>query len=195
MPSTELSIDQWLVQVEGALATHMEEAPSKARLQKKFFLMEQQKTESIDQFTGRVDNTLSDYVHYILAHMIIVSWKCSFSRVCNLIWGTLCGPIYEGGYQVWRIPCSSLWSWDRGSEGKIVSAKAKALTVEKVTEGRDQNELKDLRQQIDSLAMTMKCTIVGNNKPKMGGGVSSPRKKESVWYSPSETPSSVTQKD
>ena len=30
-----------------------------------------------------------------------------------------------------------------GSEGKIVSAKAKALTVEKVTENRDQNELKD----------------------------------------------------
>ena len=46
----------------------------------------------------------------------------------------------------------------QGSEGKIVSAKAKALTVEKVTENRDQNELKDLRQQIESLAMIMeKC--------------------------------------
>ena len=33
-----------------------------------------------------------------------------------------------------------------GSEGKIVSAKAKALAVEKVTENRDQNELQDLRQ-------------------------------------------------
>ena len=30
---------------------------------------------------------------------------------------------------------------------------AKALTVEQVTENRDQNELKDLRQQIESLAM------------------------------------------
>ena len=33
-----------------------------------------------------------------------------------------------------------------GSEDKIVSAKAKALTVERVIESRDQNELKDLRQ-------------------------------------------------
>ena len=65
-----------------------------------------------------------------------------------------------------------------GSKGKIVSAKAKALTVEKVTENRDQNELKDLRQQIESLAMIMKSATVGRNKPKMNGGVSSPRKKE-----------------
>ena len=65
-----------------------------------------------------------------------------------------------------------------GSEGKIVSAKAKAWTVEKVTENRDQNELKDLRQQIESLAMIMKSATVGNNKVKMGGGVPSPRKKE-----------------
>ena len=32
-----------------------------------------------------------------------------------------------------------------GSEGKIVSPKAKALAVEEVTENRYQNELKDLR--------------------------------------------------
>ena len=90
VPSTEGSIDQWLFQVEGALATHMEEAvrsaviglfrgavhellefigygeemsvilrhikeqfgqgPSKAKIQKEFFLMEQRKTESINQF-------------------------------------------------------------------------------------------------------------------------------------------------
>ena len=92
VPSTEGSIDQWLFQVEGALATHTEEAvrsavigsvrlaacellefigygeemgvyiethqrkirqgPSKAKLQKEFFLMEQRKTESINQFVG-----------------------------------------------------------------------------------------------------------------------------------------------
>ena len=85
----EGSIDQWLFQVEGALATHTEEAvrsavigsvrgaahellefigygeemgiilrhikerfgqgPSKAKLQEEFFLMEQRKTESINQ--------------------------------------------------------------------------------------------------------------------------------------------------
>ena len=95
VPSTEGSIDQWLFQVEGALATHTEEAvrsvvigsvrgaarellefigygeemnailkhikewfgqgPSKAKLQKEFFLMEQKKTESINQFVGRVE--------------------------------------------------------------------------------------------------------------------------------------------
>ena len=86
--STEGSIDQWLFQVEDALATHTEEAvcsavacellefigygeemsiilrhikeqfgqgPSKAKLQKEFFLMEQRKTESINQFAGRVE--------------------------------------------------------------------------------------------------------------------------------------------
>ena len=90
VPSTEGSIDQWLFQVEGALATHTKEAvrlvvigsvrgaahellefigygkemsvilrhikgrfgqgPSKAKLQKKFFLMEHRKMESINQF-------------------------------------------------------------------------------------------------------------------------------------------------
>ena len=95
VPSTEGSTDQWLFQVEGALATHTEEAvrsavtgsvrgaardllefigygeemsvilrhikeqfgqgPSKARLQKEFFLMEQQKIESKNQFAGRVE--------------------------------------------------------------------------------------------------------------------------------------------
>ena len=95
VPVTEGSIDQWLFQVEGALATHTEEAvrsavigsvrgaarellefigngeemsiilrhikerfgqgPSKAKLQKVFFLMEQRKTKSINQFAGRVE--------------------------------------------------------------------------------------------------------------------------------------------
>ena len=95
VPSMEGSIDQWLFQVEGALATHTEEAvrsavigsvreaarellefigygkemgnilkhikerfgqgPSKAKLQKEFFLMEQRKTESINQFAGWVE--------------------------------------------------------------------------------------------------------------------------------------------
>ena len=71
-----------------------------------------------------------------------------------------------------------------GSKGKIVNAKAKALTVEKVTKNSDQNELKDLRLQIVSLAMIMKSDTIGNNKPKMGGGVSSPSKKEVYGNSP-----------
>ena len=91
----EGSIDPWLFQVEGALATHTEKAvrsavigsvrgadhellefigygeemsdilrhikerfgqgPSKAKLQKEFFLMEQRKIESINQFAGWVE--------------------------------------------------------------------------------------------------------------------------------------------
>ena len=43
-----------------------------------------------------------------------------------------------------------------GSEDKVVSAKAKALSMEKVTENRDWNELTDLRLQIESLAMIRK---------------------------------------
>ena len=95
VPSTEGSIDQWLFQVEDALATYTEETvqsavigsvrgaahellefigygvemsvilrhikeqfgqgPSKAKLQKEFFLMAQRKGESINQLTGRVE--------------------------------------------------------------------------------------------------------------------------------------------
>ena len=32
-----------------------------------------------------------------------------------------------------------------GSEGKVVNVKAKALTVEKIVENKEQNELKDLK--------------------------------------------------
>ena len=97
IPSMEGSIDQWLFQVEGALATCTEEAvrsavigsvrgaahellefigygeemsdilrhikerfgqgPSKAKLQKEFFLIEQRKTESINQFARWVEQS------------------------------------------------------------------------------------------------------------------------------------------
>ena len=53
-------------------------------------------------------------------------------------------------------------------------------SVEKVSENSDHIELKDLKQQMESLAMIMKGATVGNSKPKMGGGVPSPRKKRSV---------------
>ena len=95
VPSMEGSIDPWLSPVEGALATHTEEAlrsavigsvggaahellefiaygeemsdilrhikerfgqgSPKAKLKKEFFLMEQRKTESINQFAGWVE--------------------------------------------------------------------------------------------------------------------------------------------
>ena len=49
-------------------------------------------------------------------------------------------------------------------------------------------ELKDLKQQTESLAMIMKGTTVGNIKPKMGNGTPSPRKKEVSGNSPWKPP-------
>ena len=71
-----------------------------------------------------------------------------------------------------------------GSEGKVLNVKAKAMTVEKIIDNKEQNELKDLRQQIESLATIMKSATVGNVKPKAVEGVSSPRNKEVLGNSP-----------
>ena len=57
-----------------------------------------------------------------------------------------------------------------GSEGKVMNVKAKALTVEKIIENKEQNELKDLRQKIESLATIMKSATVGNVKLKVAEG-------------------------
>ena len=48
--------------------------------------------------------------------------------------------------------------------------------MEKIVESRELNELKDLRQQIESLATIMKSATVGGNNPRVMGGASSPRK-------------------
>ena len=61
-----------------------------------------------------------------------------------------------------------------GSEGKMVNVKAKALTVEKIVENREQNELRDLRQQSKSLTTIMKSAMIEDTKPKVKGGISSP---------------------
>ena len=71
-----------------------------------------------------------------------------------------------------------------GSEGKVLNAKAKAMAVEKITDNKEQNDLKDLRQQIESLTTIMKSVTIGNVKPKAVEGVSSPRKKEELGNSP-----------
>ena len=39
--------------------------------------------------------------------------------------------------------------------------KAKAMTVERITDNKEQNELKDLRQQIESLATIIKVGLYG----------------------------------
>ena len=63
-----------------------------------------------------------------------------------------------------------------GSEGKVLNVKTKAMTVEKITDNKEQNELKDLRQQIESLTTIMKSVTIGKGKAKVVEGVSSPRK-------------------
>ena len=66
---------------------------------------------------------------------------------------------------------------------KVVTMKAKAMTVEKGIEEREKSELKDLKQQIESLTMIMKSTTVGPGKAKVREGISSP-KKELLGNSP-----------
>ena len=58
--------------------------------------------------------------------------------------------------------------------------KAKAMMVEKVTEEREKAELKDLKQQIETITMIMKSTTIGTVKAKGREGIPSPRKK-SYW--------------
>ena len=67
---------------------------------------------------------------------------------------------------------------NEGSEGKVLNVKAKAMTVEKITDNKEQNELKNLRQQVESLTMFMKSATIGNVKSRAVEGISPPRKKE-----------------
>ena len=67
-----------------------------------------------------------------------------------------------------------------GSEGKVLNVKAKAMTVEKIIDNKEQNELNDLRQQTESLATIMKSATIGSVKPKAAEGVSSPKKEKSA---------------
>ena len=66
---------------------------------------------------------------------------------------------------------------NEGTEGKVLNMKAKAMMVEKVIEEREKSELKDLKQQIESLTMIMKSTTIGTVKAKGREGIPSPRTK------------------
>ena len=70
-----------------------------------------------------------------------------------------------------------------GTERKILSVKAKAMTAEKVIDKNEPTDLQDIKQQIELLATIMKSTTVGNVKLK-GEGVQSPKKKEVFRGSP-----------
>ena len=74
-----------------------------------------------------------------------------------------------------------------GHEGKVLNVKAKATTVEKVVDKNEPTDLQDIKQKIESLAMIMKSTTVGNVKLKEGEEVLSPKKKEAFLNSPKKT--------
>ena len=224
VPSTEGSIDQWLFQVEGALATHTEEAvrsavigsvrgaahellefigygeemsdilkhikerfgqgPSKAKLQKEFFLMEQRKTESINQFAGQVEQRFKR-----LRALYLGRYDCNQlkERVVQGMHPHLRDSMRffymkeEEGYE--EFLAAVYEAETEGTEGKILNIKAKAMTVEKVVEKKEPTGLQDIKQQIESLATIMKGAMVGNVKLKEGEGVSSPKKREMFWNS------------
>ena len=52
------------------------------------------------------------------------------------------------------------------------------MTVEKVMDVKENIDLKDLKQQIESLSMVMKSATIGSVKTKAREEISSPRKEE-----------------
>ena len=67
---------------------------------------------------------------------------------------------------------------NEGTEGKVVHMKALAMAVEKVIEEREKDEVKDLKQQTESLTMIIKSATIGTGKTKGREGISSPKKKK-----------------
>ena len=73
---------------------------------------------------------------------------------------------------------------NEGAESKVLNVKAKAMTVGKIIDEMEWNDLKDLKEQIESLATIMKSATVGGVKSKVKEGHSSPRKKQMFGNSP-----------
>ena len=73
---------------------------------------------------------------------------------------------------------------NEGSESKVLNVKAKVMPVGKTIDEKDQNDLKNLKQQSESLATIMRSATVGCVKSKVKEGVSFPRKKEMFGNSP-----------
>ena len=147
--------------------------------------MEQRKTESINQFAGRVEQHFKwlwalypgRYDQSQLKERIFQGMHPHLRDTMRFLYMK-----EDVGYE--EFLAAVYEAETEGSGGKVLNLKAKAMTVEKITDNKEQNGLKDLRQQIESLAMIMKSATVGNVKPKVIEGVSSPRKKEVLGNSP-----------
>ena len=146
--------------------------------------MEQRRTESINQFAGRVEQQFKRlralypgrYDRSQLKERIFqqmhphLTDSMSFLYMKDDVGYKEFFPVYETEIE--------------GTESKVFNVKAKAMTVEKIIDDKERNNLKDLKQQIESLSMIMKSATVGNVKLKGREGVSSPRKKELFGNSP-----------
>ena len=155
------------------------QGPSKAKLQMEFFLMEQRKTESINQFAGWIEQRFK---------RLRALYPGRYDR------GQLKERVFQGMHPHLRDSVRFLYMKEEvrnedflamvyeaeteGTQGKILNIKAKAMTVEKVVKKNETTDLQDKKQQIESLATIMKSATVGSVKLKEGEGVSSPKKKE-----------------
>ena len=68
---------------------------------------------------------------------------------------------------------------NEGSENKVLSVKAKAVTVEEIIDDKEQNDLRDLKQQMESLTTIMKSANMDGVKSRGKEGVSSQGRKRS----------------
>ena len=137
------------------------QGPFKAKLQKEFFLMEQRKTESINQFAGQVEQRLKrlralypgQYDHDQLKERVFQGMHAHLRDSMRFLYMT-----EEVGYEEFLVTVYEAET--EGTEGKILSAKAKAMTVEKIVDKDEPTNLQDIRQQIRLLATIMKSTMV-----------------------------------
>ena len=163
----------------------MDRGPSKAKLQKEFFLMEQRKTKSINQFAEWVEQRFKRlralypgrYDHNQLKERVFQGMHPHLRDSMRFLYMK-----EEVGYE--EFLAAVYEAETDGMVGKILNVKAKAMMFEKVVEKKEPIDLQGTKQQIESLATIMKCATMGSVKLKEGVGVLSPKKKEMFQNSP-----------
>ena len=153
------------------------QGPSKAKLQKEFFLMEQRKTESINQFAGQVEQRFKRlrtlysgrYDHNQLKEGVFWGMHPHLKDSMRFLYMK-----EEVGYEEFLAMVYEAET--EGTEGKILNVKVKAMTAEKVVEKKEPTDLQDIKQQIESLATIMKSAMMGSVKLKEEVFQHSPKK-------------------
>ena len=151
----------------------------KGQTSERIFPNQTEKMDSINQFAGRVEQQFK---------RLRALYQGRYDR------GQLKEKIFQGMHPHLRDSMQFLYMKDdvsfeeflakayeaenEGTESKVLNVKAKAMMVEKVIEERERSELKDLKQQIESLSTIMKSVTIGTVKTKGREGVPSPGKKE-----------------